>query len=68
MPESSTFYLCAIRGSLRQHRGKYDCHAVSKWGYDNYGQKAKISGTMCYDVYGQGYVVPGSRYIIHGSY
>ena len=48
-----------------KHLGRYDCHAVTKWAYDDYGQKLKIGGTMCYDAYGQAYVVPGSRYLIH---
>ena len=47
-------------------RGYYrrGCHAVTKTDYW-YGRKAKIGGTMCYDNYGRGYVVPGSRYVIH---
>ena len=48
------------------HRGYgRPCHAVSKTGYDDYGRKAKIGGTMCYDSYGNSYVVKGSRYVIH---
>ena len=49
----------------KKHYGRYNCHSVSKWAYDDYGQKLKIGGTMCYDAYGQAYVVPGSRYLIH---
>ena len=48
----------------RQNAGR-GCHQVSKHGYDGYGNKAKIGGTMCYDGYGRPYVVKGSRYIIH---
>lgn len=40
------------------------CHPVSKSDYWH-GRYAKIGGTMCYDHYGYGYVVPGSRYVIH---
>ena len=48
------------------HRGYgRACHTVSKIGYDNYGRKAKIGGTMCYNSYGNSYVVKGSRYVIH---
>ena len=48
------------------HRGYgRACHTVSKIGYDDYGKKAKIGGTMCYDSYGNSYVVKGSRYVIH---
>ena len=39
------------------------CHPVYKYGYHN-GYRAKIGGTMCYDRYGNGYVVRGSRYVI----
>ncbi len=41
------------------------CHTVSKVGYDGYGRKAKIGRTMCYDTYGNSYIVAGSRYVIH---
>ncbi|MBL1321817.1 MAG: hypothetical protein COA63_012265 [Methylophaga sp.] len=40
------------------------CHQVSKMVVDDYGQYQKVGGTMCYDSYGQGYVVSGSRYQI----
>ena len=40
-----------------------DCHATSKIGYLD-GVKGKIGGTMCYDSYGDAFVVPGSRYVI----
>ena len=47
------------------HRGYgRACHTVSKIGYDN-GRKAKIGGTMCYNAYGNSYVVKGSRHVIH---
>lgn len=39
------------------------CHPVYKYGYHR-GYRAKIGGTMCYDRYGNGYVVRGSRYVI----
>jgi len=40
------------------------CHQVSKYTYDEYGNAHKIAGTMCYNNYGEGYVVEGSRYEI----
>jgi len=40
------------------------CHQVSKYTYDEYGNAHKIGGTMCYNNYGEGYVVEGSRYEI----
>ncbi len=50
----------------RQHEYyQSDCHPVHKYTYDNYGYRAKVGGTMCYDEYGRAYVVPGSRYLIH---
>lgn len=53
-------------GSYRRHaRG---CHFVTKVGYDEYGRRAKFGGTMCYDSYGEPYIVPGSRHIIHFYY
>ena len=44
----------------RNHYSKYrkPCHKVSKINYD--GQT--IVGTMCYNKYGRGYIVSGSRY------
>ncbi len=48
------------------HRGYgRACHTVDKIGYDDYGRKAKIGGTMCYNSYGNSYIVKGSRYVIH---
>lgn len=38
------------------------CRQVYKNTYDEYGNPQQIGGTMCYDNYGQGYVVEGSRY------
>ena len=48
------------------HHNSYrkPCHEVSKTTVDEYGEYRKIGGTMCYDSYGQGYVVSGSRYYI----
>ncbi len=39
------------------------CHATSKNGYAH-GRRAKIGGTMCYDNYGNAYIVAGSRHVI----
>lgn len=41
-----------------------NCHQVSKksrW----HGRKARVGATKCYDSYGNGYIVEGSRYLIH---
>jgi len=40
------------------------CRPVFKYTYDRYGRRTKTGGTMCYDAYGEGYVVPGSRYVV----
>ena len=40
------------------------CQPTSKSGYWH-GRQARIGGTMCYDAYGNGYIVQGSRYLIH---
>ena len=40
------------------------CHQTSKIVVDGYGRYQKIGGTMCYNSYGQGYIVSGSRYKI----
>ena len=38
------------------------CRQVSKIVVDGYGGYKNIGGTLCYDRYGQGYIVSGSRY------
>ena len=57
-------YLPRYKPSTHRGYGRA-CHTVSKIGYDDYGRKAKMGGTMCYDSYGNSYVVKGSRYVIH---
>ncbi len=49
--------------SYRSNNYTRACHKVSKTGYWR-GEHARIGGTMCYDRYGNGYVVEGSRYLI----
>lgn len=39
------------------------CHATYKYGYAH-GRRAKIGGTMCYDGYGNAFIVAGSRFVI----
>ena len=39
------------------------CHSTYKHGYAH-GRQAKIGGTMCYDNYGNAYIVAGRRYVI----
>lgn len=45
----------------RNHVYQKSCHPVTKSVVTN-GYSHKIGGTMCYDSYGQGYIVSGSRY------
>lgn len=46
----------------------WGCHPVVKIGYDRFGRRAKLGATMCYDAYGEAFIVPGSRHIIHYYY
>jgi len=46
------------------HSGQGGCHQVQKFIPDGYGGGTNVGGTMCYDHYGNGYVVPGSRFVI----
>ena len=48
-------------GNAYHYSGR-DCRKVHKYRYASYGTKTRISGTMCYDDYGNPYIVPGSRY------
>lgn len=41
------------------------CHPVSKTIIDHYGHHQYIAGTMCYNRYGQAYIVRGSRFLHH---
>jgi hypothetical protein len=41
------------------------CHPVVGHGLDAFGRQAKFGGTMCYDRFGNGYVVAGSQHVIH---
>lgn len=45
----------------RYFRGPRGCHPVSRYAHDRYGDLIKLRGIMCYDLYGRGYVVPGSE-------
>ena len=46
------------------YAGGSGCHPVNKFGTWR-GRPAKVGGTMCYNRNGQGYIVSGSRYLIH---
>lgn len=52
------------RSGYGRHRVGGACHPVVGKGRDHFGRRAKFGGTMCYDAYGRGYVVAGSRYVI----
>ena len=51
-------------GQGYQSHGGAGCHPVHRFGQWN-GRPAKVGGTMCYNRNGRGYVVSGSRYLIH---
>jgi hypothetical protein len=46
---------------------RFDCRPVQNIGSFN-GRPARIGGTGCYDAFGQFYIVPRSRYLIHYLY
>ena len=41
------------------------CRAVIRFGFDRFGRRAKIGGTMCFDRYGNSYILSHSRHVIH---
>ena len=47
------------------HQNKQSCHPVTKIVTNHYGHSKNVGGTMCYDRYGDAYVVKGSRYNLH---
>lgn len=40
------------------------CHPVVGRGFDGFGRPATFGGTMCYDGFGNGFVVAGSEHVI----
>jgi hypothetical protein len=53
------------RPAYHNRRIQAACHPVVGHGRDHFGRQAKFGGTMCYDRFGNGYVVAGSRHVIH---
>lgn len=53
------------RPVIRHYPAVRPCHPVIGHGFDQFGRRAKFGGTMCYDRYGNSYVVAGSRHVIH---
>ncbi len=41
------------------------CREVTKFGHDRFGRRAKIGGTLCFDRYGNSYILSHSRHVIH---
>lgn len=41
------------------------CQPVIGHGFDQFGRPTKVAATMCYDGFGNGYIVRGSERIIH---
>lgn len=54
-------------GHAYGYGGGYDCHKTSKIGHWH-GRKAIIGGTLCYNQYGEAYIVPNSHYLIEYYY
>lgn len=53
------------RPVIRHYPAVRPCHPVIGHGFDQFGRRAKFGGTMCYDRYGNSYVVAGSQHVIH---
>lgn len=49
---------------IRYYPAVRACHPVVGHGLDQFGRRAKFGGTMCYDRFGNGYVVAGSQHVI----
>lgn len=41
------------------------CQPVIGRGFDQFGRRTKVAATMCYDRFGNGYILRGSERIIH---
>jgi len=58
----------------RHHKSRYSnnvrkhCRSTHKYRYDDYGNKVRVNGTLCYNRYGDAYIVPGSRYVVDDYY
>jgi len=63
--KSQSKYSSNHDNSYRHNRYQKSCHPVSKNIIDRYGHHRKVAGTMCYNKYGQSYIVSGSRYYKH---
>ena len=69
--KSFSYYSFSYRHpSYQQNRYNKDivkksCHPVTKVIVDRYGKYHGEAGTMCYDKFGDAYIVYGSRYSIH---
>jgi len=53
---------------IKRHRWNsryraYDCLSAFKFGYYN-GRRARIEAVMCFDRFGNYFIVPGSRYVV----
>lgn len=55
----------SVSHDLGRTRYSAGCRAVIKFGFDRFGRRAKIGGTMCFDRYGNPYILSHSRHVIH---
>lgn len=51
-----------VVGPPRRWAAPRPCHPVSKVAY-RHGRGVRVGGTMCYDAYGNAYIVKGSRWL-----
>lgn len=49
---------------VRHYRPVRRCHPVYKYRLDRWGNEVKVGRTMCYDRWGNGYIVRGSRHVV----
>ena len=56
-------YGSSLSSSSHHYNQGTSCRSTYKYQYDEHGNKIRINGTLCYDSYGNAYIVPGSRYV-----
>jgi len=63
----SGYWYTNFRPAKRRHWNTryraFDCHPAFKYGYFD-GRRARIEAVMCYNSWGDFFIVPGSRYVV----
>ena len=62
-PSYSYGYSSNYSGNASNYSSGKDCRPTHKYQYDEHGNEIRINGTLCYNSYGNAYIVPGSRYV-----